>query len=569
MSPDYILWCNKCKIPYRDPDERCNICNEIGKEIARDLRPVFARERAILEYFGHKVMNKSVWTSSRSRIYYVDGKKIKLPKWENYRDEAENIRNYILQRETELQKYDYKVLEQYYYEIQASYHHLKILENESFDFVNDVVKKYNRRMIMVSFSGGKDSTVVSDIVRRALGNDNILHVFGDTKLEDENTYRYIEEFQMMYPNVPFFTGQSEQDFHDLVDHMGPPSRVMRWCCTIIKAGPINNFLQSLGDKVRVLTFYGVRHAESTQRADYNAVTVGAKIGTQVTASPIIDWLEFDVWGYIFQNEVHFNKSYRLGYSRVGCWLCPLNSTWSDFLNSIHFKEDNDQWQNYLIDFAKKIGKPDPEVYVKERKWAARHGGAGLANRWLGIDIKPCGDMDNTIEINLTKSINQDFLEFIKPLGKLDVNRSDPEKGIYFTKKNGNAGHNMLIRAITGDTMVRVTALDPNESDNVHRFAKYQFNKFQTCIQCTACSVACPHSAILVRPEHDVYEIDEEKCVNCNECVTHFGSTGCLVAKSLSSYGKDKKDNFLQEKKNSKDGLPNIILLDVIEKAKDY
>ncbi len=558
-----ILFCKSCKIPFRNSaTRRCGICGGIGINFESDLRPVFAAERGILEYFGHDVMEKSVWTNSKTRLYYIDGEKIKLPPYKEYREEANIIREYLQDSSRNYDMLDQVIQERYRNELRASDYHLSTLEQRSFDFITKVVDRYKKRMIMVSFSGGKDSTVVSDLVRRALGRDNILHVFGDTRIEDKNTYKYIEEFGMLYPQVPFFVAQSQQKFFDLVDQMGPPSRVMRWCCTIVKAGPITNFLQSLGSDLKVLTFYGIRHAESTQRADYNAVTVGAKIGTQVTASPIIEWLEFDVWGYIIRNEVFYNKSYRLGFSRVGCWLCPLNSSWSDFLNSIHFKEDNDQWQNYLIEFAKKIGKPDPEVYVKDRKWAARQGGAGLANRWTGIDIKPCGDMDNSIEITLTKAVNKDLLEFLKPLGKIDEIRSNPLEGKYFITKNKNAGNNMIVYAKEGSTRVKVEALDTDNVENIHRYAKYQLNKFQTCIQCTACAVACPHNAINVRTEHDVYEVDANKCINCNECVTHFGSTGCLVAKSLSSYGEDKKDNVLQEQINSDDGLPTIPL-DVI------
>ncbi|MCH8908370.1 MAG: phosphoadenosine phosphosulfate reductase family protein, partial [Candidatus Heimdallarchaeota archaeon] len=558
MAEKLVFWCKNCNLPFRDDHKICSNCNNKGKELISDLRPVFARERALLKYFEiDSYESESVWTNSRSHVYFIDGEKHKLPPYKEYREHAEDLREFIFAQEDYLESLDSRYLTEYQVQLSGSRIKLGLLEQESFQFVKEVAEKYRRRTMMVSFSGGKDSTVVSSLVRRALSRENILHVFGDTGLEDVNTHQYVEDFLVFNPDVPFFRAKSEQDFWGLVDHMGPPSRVMRWCCTIIKAGPITNFIQSLGEKMRVLTFYGVRRAESTQRADYNAVTVGAKIGAQVTASPVIDWLEFDIWNYIIQNNVLFNKSYRLGYSRVGCWLCPLNSTWSDFLNSIHFKEDNDEWQSYLVDFAKKIGKPDPEVYVKERKWAARHGGSGLQNRWTGIDIKPCGDLDNTIEIRLTKDINDDLLEFLKPMGKINYEISDPEAGIYYISKNGNAGHNLKVQAIKGSRLARVTALDVSEKEEIFRFSKYQFNKFQTCIQCTACSTACPHSAIIVRPEHDVYEVDEDKCINCNECITHFGSTGCLVAKSLSSYGKDRLNNVNMEELNKFDGLPNI------------
>lgn len=36
-----------------------------------------------------------------------------------------------------------------------------------------------------------------------------------------------------------------------------------------------------------------------------------------------------------------------------------------------------KWRSFLVNFAAKIGKPDPEVYVDSGKWKARQGGNGL------------------------------------------------------------------------------------------------------------------------------------------------------------------------------------------------
>jgi phosphoadenosine phosphosulfate reductase len=332
--------------------------------------------------------------------------------------------------------------------------------------------------------------------------------------------------------------------------MGPPSRQIRWCCTIFKAGPINNLLQTLGDQ-KVLTFYGVRHAESRQRADYNAVTVGAKIGTQITASPIIDWGEFDVWLYLLLNGLRFNDSYRLGYTRVGCWLCPLNSDWSDMLAAIFFPEDSLRWRGQLVQFARKIGKPDPDEYVDDKAWKRRTGGAGLENRFRGLDVRPCGDRDDTLQYALERPITEELHEFLKPLGRLNLSAGRAALGEFTVEARDDTGArtkpaagasplNLLIQALPGSATARVGALDAGgaqEFDLVQSYVRRQLVKFQTCIQCTACSAVCPHGAITVRPEERVYRIDEAKCTGCLECVTHFGTRGCLVADSLHSSGE--------------------------------
>ena len=40
-------------------------------------------------------------------------------------------------------------------------------------------------------------------------------------------------------------------------------------------------------------------------------------------------------------------------------------------------QQSERFRQMLIDFAKQIGKPDPEVYVDDGKWKARQGGNGV------------------------------------------------------------------------------------------------------------------------------------------------------------------------------------------------
>jgi phosphoadenosine phosphosulfate reductase len=532
-----IYWCDNCNHPIESDTTQtkaptCHICENEMRYIAKDIRPVFSRERRILQFFGHGHLTDAVvWKDTKSKNYIINGKIVRLPNFDKINEQLDELAHFI-NDSFHYDALDNKLMQSYFSNLEANQYHLNALEEEAFTFVRETSKRYKSRMQMISFSGGKDSTVVSSLVRRALGTSDILHVFGDTTLEDPNTYQYVEEFREENPLIPFFEAKAEHDFHQLVEEIGPPSRQMRWCCTIMKAGPINNLLQTLGDQ-KVLTFYGVRRAESKQRSEYHAVTVGAKIGNQITASPIINWTDFDIWLYLLRNKVKFNSSYLLGFTRVGCWLCPMNSPWSDTLAEIFFPEDHERWRNQLIEFAKKIGKPDPEVYVDTKRWKARFGGRGLSNAYKGIVSRPCGDMDNTIQYQINRPIDEGIFEFFKPLGEIKQDPRRAELGEFrvLNEKEGD----LIIQAVPGDNVVRVTFLNPKNESTLQARAKYQINKFQTCIQCTACSAVCPTGAIIVRPEERIYSVDPNTCINCNECVEHFGSTGCLVAKSLSDH----------------------------------
>lgn len=548
-----IYWCPTCRAPLSLPQAAaCPACGSQTQYLTTDVRPVFSRERRILQFYGHgHLMDVPVWKASKAKTYFVDGSPATLPDAERLKRDLAALAEFIAASD-HYDRVDQRLIAEYQCALEINRPRLNELEDLAFAFIQQVSRRYSRRLQIVSFSGGKDSTVVSHLVRRGLGRADVLHVFGDTTLEDPNTYAYVEAFRRENPLVPFLEAKAEHDFHQLVEQMGPPSRRIRWCCTIFKAGPINNLLQTLGTNVRVLTFYGVRRAESRQRADYNAVTVGAKIGTQVTASPIIDWSEFDIWLYILLHGLRFNDSYRLGFTRIGCWLCPLNSEWSDTLAAIFFPEDSARWRAQLVAFARKIGKPDAEEYVDSRSWKKRVGGAGLENAFRGIEARPCGDDEHAIQFTLKRPVNDDLFEFLKPLGRIAREKGRPALGEFLIEAVDEAGNrsrtaasanpaNLLVLAFRGDTGVRVTVLNPAHRQELHEVqadVRRQLIKFETCIQCTACSAVCPHGAIAVHPEQRVYKIDEAKCTGCLECVTHFGDRGCLVADSLHSYERE-------------------------------
>ena len=561
MQPG-IYWCDTCRSAIElDCSAICPKCGQVARYMTTDARPVFARERRILEFYEHRDLSSTVvWKSSKSKYYYADGQSIALPRYKQLKHDLPSIAAYIGVSD-HYDALDERLIVDYRRQFQVSHQCLLALEDEAFQFIKHVTQRFSHREVLVSFSGGKDSTVVSSLVRRALGDADVLHIFGDTTLEDENTYKYVRQFREANSLIPFFTARSERNFHELVEEIGPPSRVMRWCCTIFKVGPINDILQSFGDQ-QVLTFYGIRRNESARRSQYhklswnnpdhmgtvvkvsqddelNGVTVGAKIGQQATASPIIDWSEFDVWNYIISHNLLFNKSYRLGFSRIGCWLCPMNSRWSETLANIFFPDKMESWKKQLVRFACRIGKTDPEEYIEERGWVKRFGGAGLPNRFRGLDTRPCGEMDNAVQIEIERPVNADLEEFLKPLGKINRNRGRPALGeIYLEGQRNQAWDALIVQAPENSTVLRFTVINPKQ--DMRRLAWYfrqQAAKFQTCIQCTACSAVCPHGAITVNSALRLYQIDQDACTGCMECVTHFDAPGCLVAKSLSVYGQ--------------------------------
>lgn len=217
---------------------------------------------------------------------------------------------------------------------------------------------------------------------KALSDPSLVHIFGNTTLEFPLTIEYAKRYRKNHPQSIFKIAENhEQVFRDVCEDIGPPARMMRWCCSMFKTGPITRVINSLYRDQRILTFYGIRKSESVSRSKYNRVEDDAesvKIQQQTVASPIFFWKDMDIWLYILAEKIDFNDAYRLGYDRVGCWCCPNNNQRAQFLSRIYMPEQAKAWRDFLIDFARKIGKPDAEEYVDSGAWKARQGGNGLA-----------------------------------------------------------------------------------------------------------------------------------------------------------------------------------------------
>jgi phosphoadenosine phosphosulfate reductase len=214
----------------------------------------------------------------------------------------------------------------------------------------------------------------------------------------------------------------EQNCYKVCEDIGPPARMLRWCCSMFKTGPITRVLNSMYRDRDILTFYGIRKCESVSRSKYNRIEDNAeavKIQKQKVASPIFYWKDIDIWLYILGEQIDFNDAYRLGYDRVGCWCCPNNNERAQFLSQIYMPEQAERWRNFLVDFAKRIGKPDAEVYVDTGKWKARQGGNGVvAAEDVKIKFTNCTAEENAKIYKLNKPVDDSFIQLFNPFGRI-------------------------------------------------------------------------------------------------------------------------------------------------------
>lgn len=542
--PVEIHWCRNCNIPIiysvNQVDRGiCPVCGNETKYMAADLRPVFPEERLLVELLLGKKPNefleKSVWVLNNR--YYVNGKVLSLPSKLFDTCDA-NILREELYKYSDDNTYDYfnKYISLF---IEANSYRLNYLVDEATSFIQEVASKFEEENIVISFSGGKDSTVTADLTIKALSNPSLVHIFGDTTLEFHTTQEYAKRYREEHPYAIFQVARNfDQDFMEVCEDIGPPARMMRWCCSMFKTGPITRVLNNLYRNHQILSFYGIRKFESVSRSKYNRIEDAAesvKIQKQTVAAPIFFWKDIDVWLYIMAENIDFNEAYRWGYTRVGCWCCPNNNQRDQFLAKVYMPDKAREWREFLIRFAQKVGKPDPEIYVDSGMWKARQGGNGLA---VAGDVKlkftNCTTEEHAKIYRLTRPFENELIDLFIPFGRIapELGKKLIDETVIVDLKT-----NIPILSIQPfgqseyEYSVKIKTMNVANHDDLQRMAGYQIRKYNVCRKCLKCESLCKAGAISI--VGDSYYINPDKCTHCKMCMTaKYLDGGCTMDKYL-------------------------------------
>lgn len=208
-----IYWCKKCKTPIFEKGlHSCSCDGKITKISESSIcNPVFKQEKKLLE----KIMdcslgNEIIWYLGASK-YLINEKIVKIPYREWYKQKKHLAIAEELRGDIEVER-DYSP---YMAVVSANEKYLNNIIYEAEQYIVQTLEKYKKDNYIptVSFSGGKDSSVVSRLVMDALQDNTVIHMFGDTTLEFHETYIYVnEKFRRENPRVPMIPSETENDF---------------------------------------------------------------------------------------------------------------------------------------------------------------------------------------------------------------------------------------------------------------------------------------------------------------------------------------------------------------------
>jgi len=207
-------------------------------------------------------------------------------------------------------------------------------------------KQLNGREVVLSLSGGKDSTAMA----LWFAQSNISHrrVFIDTGWEHPATKEYLLEY--LQPKIgPIEVLHSpEGGMKNLIRTMKLfPKKSRRFCTGKIKMLPMRIYLEE--QPYELVNAVGVRADESKKRSTYGEWEYSSALQADVWR-PILSWSLQQVIDIHQQFEVRPNPLYLMGSKRVGCWPCIFSSKAEVRLLA---EEDPDRIQE-IYEFEKEI-----------------------------------------------------------------------------------------------------------------------------------------------------------------------------------------------------------------------
>ena len=410
--------------------------------------------------------------------------------------------------------------------VKANLPHLSAKRAKAEHELRDVLAS-NKLPVTVSFSGGKDSLVVLDLVSSV--TKDFAAIFIDTGLEHPQTIEYVSKLTSDR-RVRLLTAPAEDAFDENFPAFGPPAKDFRWCCKVCKLAPATKIIEEEFPQ-GTLTIEGNRRLESFSRAYTELVQGNPFVPGQTIVNPIRDWTALDVWLYIIWRELPYNPLYDEDIERVGCWMCP-SSLASEFAVISRISPDLAKgWEQKLDAWAADNGLPKEFVSYGFWRWKQLPPKMRSLAERLKLEAKPI--RADTAEIRVIKGVSpcaaggysvEAVLRMPQGQGLRQV--AELLKTVGAVKLVEDFGVAMVESAkadakVFAGGQIAIVGKSPKDASDYFDATSRAVLRGHMCTKCGICTRACPTDAISLV---DAITVDETKCNQCGKC-----SESCVVA----------------------------------------
>jgi phosphoadenosine phosphosulfate reductase len=500
-----------------DPETGGLLLNTSPCQMSREPRPVYAAELDLLgfgKYWNYERQNDTPYLWAEANRYWYRGQLVAETRGGDLYHAPELVNMTAPEPDDgTLRPVDISTMVARNREI------LTVLEQMTVRKIFEVYRRFRKKLDVfhVAYSGGKDSAALLDLVKKALPHNEFVVVFGDTGMEFPDTYEAVEQERKRCESdgVAFYITHAHLSPQESWKLFGPPSRVLRWCCSVHKSSPQTLLLRKILNKSDFagLAFVGIRAEESMKRSGYKYLECGKKVKGQYSHNSILEWTSAEIWLYLYAQSLPINNAYRKGSARVGCLCCPMGGG-KAFVERSNYPEEVGRFTKLIMDSNART-ESNSESYLTNGGWNARKNGRFLAGNFNRYSETT---KNGLVVIDVAQS-QTDWREWMKTLGNLNET-SDmfhliaENKRVPFAIKNNKSGYTVSF----SNNICK-------ESPLLGKLFRQVFRKAAYCIQCGACQADCRRGCISFKHGFSI-----TSCMQCHEC--HEVNAGCLVYDSL-------------------------------------
>lgn len=179
------------------------------------------------------------------------------------------------------------------------------------------INEYDGKLALGSSLGAEDQ-VLTDMIAKIDTSTKIFTL--DTGRVFPETYQTLHDTNKKYGiNVEVYFPNSEQ-VERMVNEKGinlfySSVENRKTCCHIRKIEPLKRAMMDVDVWVT-----GIRREQSITRT-LTQVVEHDPINGKIKINPLLEWTEEDLWNYIKENEVPYNKLHDKGFPSIGCEPC--------------------------------------------------------------------------------------------------------------------------------------------------------------------------------------------------------------------------------------------------------